>query len=132
MQGWRSWPPDGSGDTPLPVLATLLAAQGAGPAGKDVYFPRLPGARSLEAARPYTSPLLEPCVSKVPAALVPQPAAAAVGQGLNLAAHTADFGVLPAAPLASTALGRLTPERLLKWAGADRYPGRGGCTCRRA
>lgn len=34
VQGWRSWHPDGSGDTPLRLLATVLAAQDA---GKDLF-----------------------------------------------------------------------------------------------
>ena len=96
----------------------MLAAQDAGPAGKDVYFPRVtePGS-SLEERKPYLMVLLEPCVSKAPATLAIahyEPGAYTV----NLATHAADFGVLPDAPLASTTPGGLTPEHLIKWAGA--------------
>lgn len=97
----------------------------AGPAGKDVYFPRVTepgsGARPLE-AKPYLVPLLEPCLSKPPAAMGPAPPGAQV---VNLATHSADFGALPSSPLASTALGGLTPERLIKWSGAGELGGPG-------
>lgn len=116
-QNWRSWPEDGLTDGPLRVIAASLAAQDAGPVGKNYYLPLLE--RNL-----YKLPLLAPVMAVPPPVLICAKCGDVREQSqeqINLAVHQDCWSCPPLAPLSGTKPS-LSADMLLKFVGL------GGCS----